>query len=70
MLRPKPLFIMGNKRSGSTLMPDLLNSHANVFVSHEVGHRLDSAEGATNYGTLQLLMKCANSTAKKHEYEF
>ena len=35
MLRPKPLFIMGNKRSGSTLMTDLLNSHANVFVSHE-----------------------------------
>ena len=35
MTRPKPLFIMGNKRSGSTLMADLLNSHANVFVSHE-----------------------------------
>lgn len=35
MTRPKPLFIMGNKRSGSTLMTDLLNSHANVFVSHE-----------------------------------
>lgn len=35
MSRPKPLFIMGNKRSGSTLMTDLLNSHANVFVSHE-----------------------------------
>lgn len=35
MKRPKPLFIMGNKRSGSTLMTNLLNSHANVFVSHE-----------------------------------
>lgn len=35
MSHPKPLFIMGNKRSGSTLMTDLLNSHANVFVSHE-----------------------------------
>lgn len=35
MTRPKPLFIMGNKRSGSTLMTDLLNSHPNVFVSHE-----------------------------------
>lgn len=35
MTRPRPLFIMGNKRSGSTLMTDLLNSHANVFVSHE-----------------------------------
>jgi LPS sulfotransferase NodH len=35
MTRPKPLFIMGNKRSGSTLMTDLLNSHTNVFVSHE-----------------------------------
>lgn len=35
MTRPKPLFIMGNKRSGSTLMTDLLISHANVFVSHE-----------------------------------
>ncbi|HKS08477.1 MAG TPA: sulfotransferase [Pyrinomonadaceae bacterium] len=35
MLRPKPLFIMGNKRSGTTLVTDLLNSHPNVFVSHE-----------------------------------
>jgi hypothetical protein len=35
MTRPKPLFVMGNKRSGSTLMTDLLNSHPNVFVSHE-----------------------------------
>lgn len=35
MLYPKPLFIMGNKRSGTTLITDLLNSHPNVFVSHE-----------------------------------
>lgn len=35
MSRPKPLFIMGNKRSGTTLVTDLLNSHPNVFVSHE-----------------------------------
>lgn len=35
MSHPKPLFIMGNKRSGSTLMTDLLNSQPNVFVSHE-----------------------------------
>ncbi|HKR21332.1 MAG TPA: sulfotransferase [Pyrinomonadaceae bacterium] len=26
---------MGNKRSGTTLVTDLLNSHPNVFVSHE-----------------------------------
>ncbi len=32
---PKPLFVMGNKRSGSTLMADLLNVHPKVFVSHE-----------------------------------
>jgi hypothetical protein len=35
MLHPKPLFIMGNKRSGTTLVTDLLNCHPNVFVSHE-----------------------------------
>ena len=35
MLGPKPLFIIGNKRSGTTLVTDLLNSHPNVFVSHE-----------------------------------
>jgi len=33
--RPRPLFIMGNKRSGSTLMTDLLNVHPEVFISHE-----------------------------------
>jgi LPS sulfotransferase NodH len=33
--RPRPLFIMGNKRSGSTLVTDLLNAHPRVFVSHE-----------------------------------
>lgn len=35
MLRPGQLFIMGNKRSGTTLITDLLNSHSDVFVSHE-----------------------------------
>src|SRR5262245_26375114 len=35
MSRPKPLFIMGNKRSGSTILVNLLNSHPQVFLSHE-----------------------------------
>lgn len=35
MSRPRPLFIIGNKRSGSTLMTDLPNVHPRVFVSHE-----------------------------------
>lgn len=35
MSRPKPLFVMGNKRSGSTLVTDLLNAHPEIFVSHE-----------------------------------
>lgn len=35
MSRPRPLFVIGNKRSGSTLMTDLLNVHPRVFVSHE-----------------------------------
>ena len=35
MQRPKPLFVIGSKRSGSTLMANLLNSHPRVFVSHE-----------------------------------
>lgn len=32
---PRPLFAMGNKRSGSTLLVNLLNQHPKVFVSHE-----------------------------------
>src|SRR3954451_10929116 len=35
MARPRPLFIVGSKRSGSTLMSNLLNAHPEVFVSHE-----------------------------------
>ncbi|HEX5725700.1 MAG TPA: sulfotransferase [Longimicrobiaceae bacterium] len=35
MPRPKPLFVIGSKRSGSTLMANLLNAHPRVFVSHE-----------------------------------
>jgi LPS sulfotransferase NodH len=35
MPRPKPLFVIGSKRSGSTLMTNLLNAHPRVFVSHE-----------------------------------
>ncbi|HVG46445.1 MAG TPA: sulfotransferase [Longimicrobium sp.] len=35
MARPRPLFIVGSKRSGSTLMANLLNAHPEVFVSHE-----------------------------------
>ncbi|HEU0053851.1 MAG TPA: sulfotransferase [Longimicrobium sp.] len=33
--RPRPLFVVGSKRSGSTLMANLLNAHPRVFVSHE-----------------------------------
>lgn len=35
MPRPKPLFVIGSKRSGSTLVANLLNAHPRVFVSHE-----------------------------------
>ncbi|HEX6899167.1 MAG TPA: sulfotransferase [Thermoanaerobaculia bacterium] len=35
MSLPKPLFVTGNKRSGSTVLTDLLNVHPEVFVSHE-----------------------------------
>lgn len=34
-MRPRPLFIVGSKRSGSTLTANLLNAHPEVFVSHE-----------------------------------
>jgi hypothetical protein len=34
-VRPRPLFVIGSKRSGSTLMANLLNAHPRVFVSHE-----------------------------------
>lgn len=33
--RPKPLFIVGNERSGSSLFVNLLNMHDDVFVTHE-----------------------------------
>jgi hypothetical protein len=32
---PKPLFIVGNKRSGSTLLVNMLNEHPQVAVTHE-----------------------------------
>jgi hypothetical protein len=32
---PKPLFIVGNKRSGSTLLVNMLNEHPEVAVTHE-----------------------------------
>ena len=32
---PRPVFLMGNKRSGTSLLVRLLNAHPNVFVSHE-----------------------------------
>lgn len=35
MPRPRPLFVIGSKRSGSTLTTNLLNAHPRVFVSHE-----------------------------------
>jgi len=33
--RPRPLFLVGNKRAGTTLMVNLLNSHPRVLVTHE-----------------------------------
>lgn len=33
--RPRPLFVTGSKRSGTTLSVNLLNLHPEVFVSHE-----------------------------------
>ena len=35
MARPKPLFVIGSKRSGSTLMANLLNAHPRVFMPIE-----------------------------------
>ena len=32
---PRPLFVIGSKRSGSTLTVHLLNTHPEVFVTHE-----------------------------------
>jgi hypothetical protein len=32
---PKPLFIVGNKRSGSTLLVNMLNEHPKLGVTHE-----------------------------------
>lgn len=34
-MHPRPLFTMGNKRSGSTLLVNLLNLHPEVFMTHE-----------------------------------
>ena len=35
MSKPKPLFVTGNKRSGTTVLTNLLNAHPQVFISHE-----------------------------------
>jgi hypothetical protein len=32
---PKPVFIVGNKRSGSTLLTNMLNEHPDVCITHE-----------------------------------
>jgi hypothetical protein len=32
---PKPLFIVGSKRSGSSFLVDVLNQHPQVFITHE-----------------------------------
>src|SRR5262245_35628763 len=32
---PKPLFLVGNKRSGTSHLVRLLNAHPSVFVAHE-----------------------------------
>ena len=32
---PKPLFVMGSKRSGTTFLVSALNLHPQVFISHE-----------------------------------
>lgn len=35
MSPPKPVFIVGNKRSGSTLLTNMLNEHPEVCITHE-----------------------------------
>jgi hypothetical protein len=35
MSNPKPLLIMGSKRSGSTFLVNVLNQHPQVFITHE-----------------------------------
>lgn len=35
MDKPEALFIVGHKRSGSTLLTHLMNLHPNIFISHE-----------------------------------
>jgi hypothetical protein len=35
MSNPKPLFVMGSKRSGSTFLVSALNVHPQVFITHE-----------------------------------
>lgn len=35
MADPKPLFLVGNKRSGTSHLVRLLNVHPSVFVAHE-----------------------------------
>ena len=63
-MKAKPLFIMGNKRSGTSLLTEILNMHPEVYVSYEsdviwltyqrmvgkefVHYPYDSAEGMDN----------------------
>jgi hypothetical protein len=35
ILSPNPVFIVGNKRSGSTLLVNMLNEHPHIAVTHE-----------------------------------
>ena len=35
VMAPRPLFFIGNKRSGTSHLVRLLNMHPNIFVSHE-----------------------------------
>jgi hypothetical protein len=35
MSGPRPLFIIGSKRSGTSLLVSLLNQHPRVLVTHE-----------------------------------
>ena len=61
MSRPKPLFVMGNKRSGTTVLANLLNAHPRVFLPHEA----DTAGFCTRHDMDSLLaMRLIRSTAE------
>ena len=46
---PKPVFFIGNKRSGTSLLVRLMNLHPEVFVTHEV---------RDDYGTNEMPCPC------------